>query len=71
MPGVGAYDNAMQRINEGGFLDVLNHKALVENVPVLGICLGMQLHTLGSEEGTLLRLGWINAVTIRFPKQTD
>lgn len=69
LPGVGAFDNAMKRINEGGFLDVLNEKALVEKVPVLGICLGMQLLTRGSEEGILPGLGWIAADTTRFPKQ--
>jgi glutamine amidotransferase len=69
LPGVGAFDNAMKRINEGGFLDVLNEKALVEKVPFLGICLGMQLLTRGSEEGVLPGLGWIAADTTRFPKQ--
>jgi glutamine amidotransferase len=69
LPGVGAFDNAMKRINEGGFGDVLNQMALVEKVPVLGICLGMQLLTRGSEEGTLPGLGWIAADTIRFPNQ--
>jgi glutamine amidotransferase len=67
LPGVGAFDNAMKRINESGFLDVLNQKALVEKVPILGICLGMQLLTRGSEEGSLQGLGWIAADTIRFP----
>lgn len=69
LPGVGAFDNAMKRINDGGFLDVLNTKALIEKVPILGICLGMQLLTRGSEEGTLPGLGWIAADTIRFPNQ--
>ena len=69
LPGVGSFDNAMKRINESGFLDVLNQKALVEKVPTLGICLGMQLLTRGSEEGTMPGLGWIAADTIRFPNQ--
>ncbi len=71
LPGVGAFDNAMKRINESGFLDVLNQKALGEKVPVLGICLGMQLLTRGSEEGNLPGLGWIAADTIRFPNQNE
>jgi glutamine amidotransferase len=70
LPGVGAFDNAMKRIAEGGFLEVLNEKALVEKTPILGICLGMQLLTRGSEEGTLPGLGWIAADTVRFPNQT-
>jgi glutamine amidotransferase len=67
LPGVGAFDNAMQRINEGGLREALDRKALVEKVPVLGICLGMQLLTRFSEEGTVPGLGWIGASTRRFP----
>ena len=67
LPGVGAFDAAMERIAASGLRQILDHKALVERVPVLGICLGMQLLTRGSEEGTLLGLGWIDADTKRFP----
>lgn len=68
LPGVGSFDKAMKCINDTGFFEVLNHKALVEKVPILGICLGMQLLTISSEEGTLPGFGWIKAKTIRFPK---
>ena len=67
LPGVGAFDNAMQRINDSGLRAVLDRKALEEKVPVLGICLGMQLLTRSSEEGVLPGLGWIPADTRRFP----
>lgn len=67
LPGVGAFDSAMSRINESGIRDVLDRKALQERIPVLGICLGMQLLTRSSDEGQLAGLGWINAVTRRFP----
>lgn len=66
LPGVGAFDAAMQRINGSGLREVLEHKARVERVPLLGICLGMQLLTRGSEEGTEPGLGWIAAATRRF-----
>ena len=66
LPGVGAFDAAMERINTGGFREVLDRKALVEKVPVLGICLGMQLLTDSSEEGKLPGLGWIAAQTTKF-----
>ncbi|RPD51021.1 imidazole glycerol phosphate synthase subunit HisH [Paracnuella aquatica] len=66
LPGVGAFDAAMERIENAGFLPVLNQKALEEKIPILGICLGMQLLTNSSEEGVRRGLGWINAKTIRF-----
>ena len=73
LPGVGAFDAAMQRLNDGGFREVLDQKVLVEKVPTLGICLGMQLLTKSSEEGVLAGLGWINAKTVkfRFPKEQN
>jgi imidazole glycerol-phosphate synthase subunit HisH len=67
LPGVGAFDSAMSRINESGIRDVLDRKALQERIPVLGICLGMQLLTRSSDEGRLPGLGWIGASTQRFP----
>jgi glutamine amidotransferase len=66
LPGVGAFDSAMQRINQLGLREVLDYKALKEKVPVLGICLGMQLLTKSSEEGVLPGLGWINGQTLSF-----
>jgi len=59
LPGVGAFDTAMRAIESRGFRAVLDEKALRERVPVLGICLGMQLLTRGSEEGSCAGLGWI------------
>lgn len=67
LPGVGAFDKAMERINSDGLRQVLDRKALEERVPVLGICLGMQLLTKSSEEGTSSGLGWIAAKASRFP----
>jgi glutamine amidotransferase len=66
LPGVGAFDSGMRSIAEKGLREVLDSKALVEKVPVLGICLGAQLLTRSSEEGVLPGLGWIPARTIRF-----
>ena len=71
LPGVGAFDHAMTRINESGLRDALERKAMVERVPVLGICLGMQLLTRSSEEGALPGLGWIAASAHRFPAIQD
>jgi len=67
LPGVGSFDAAMNEITSiPGLLNVLNHKAKVEKIPILGICLGMQLMTRSSEEGKKKGLGWINADTKRF-----
>jgi glutamine amidotransferase len=71
LPGVGAFDAAMSRIKERGLRDVLDRMALQERIPVLGICLGMQLLTRSSEEGRMPGLGWVNATTRRFPASRD
>lgn len=70
LPGVGAFDSAMQRINEApGLRETLDRKALVEKTPLLGVCLGMQLLTYGSEEGEIPGLGWIAGAARRFPRE--
>lgn len=65
IPGVGKFDHAMKQIYDLGLQQALDHSAKVRKIPILGICLGMQLMTLGSEEGIMPGLGWINAKTIR------
>ncbi len=66
LPGVGHFDRAMERISQSGMREVLEIKAKRDKVPILGICLGMQLLTKSSEEGQLPGLGWIPAKTVRF-----
>jgi glutamine amidotransferase len=66
LPGVGAFDTGMRNLLELDLVDILNRKVKTEKIPVLGICLGMQLLSNGSEEGSLPGLGWIDAETIRF-----
>lgn len=61
LPGVGAFDKAMMALNAGGLIPALEYAALQQRVPVLGICLGMQLLARHSAEGTLAGLGWIAA----------
>jgi imidazole glycerol-phosphate synthase subunit HisH len=67
LPGIGSFDQAMKRISDSGLRDLLDKKATQEKIPVLGICLGMQLLTNSSEEGKLPGLGWINAKATRIP----
>lgn len=66
VPGVGAFDNGMKNLADAGLLDVLNEAALQRRIPVLGICLGMQLLTEASEEGMRPGLGWVKGKTVRF-----
>lgn len=66
LPGVGAFDNAMDNLTKLNLRDVLTYKAMEEKVPLLGICLGMQIMTNSSEEGKTEGLGWINADVVKF-----
>ncbi len=66
LPGVGAFDQGMRNLAERNLTPLLNDLALQKGKPILGLCLGMQLFTRGSEEGQLPGLGWLDAETIRF-----
>lgn len=59
LPGVGHFDHAMQRLNDSGLRPELERLVMQESVPILGICVGMQMLADSSEEGTLSGLGWI------------
>jgi imidazole glycerol-phosphate synthase subunit HisH len=65
IPGVGAFDHGMTQLRERGFVDAVAER-LKAGVPVLGICLGMQLLCRSSEEGVLPGLGWMAADVKRF-----
>ena len=67
LPGVGSFDSAMNNLENLDLIEILNKKALDERIPILGICLGMQIMTNSSEEGRKKGFGWINASTINFP----
>lgn len=70
LPGVGAFDAAMRRIESiEGLRETLDQKVLVERIPLLGICLGMQLLMDSSEEGIMSGLRWIPGEVRRFPKK--
>jgi glutamine amidotransferase len=66
LPGVGYFKTGMQNLYERGLVEVLNQRVLKDKVPILGICLGMQLFTSHSEEGNAEGLGWIDAQTVKF-----
>jgi imidazole glycerol-phosphate synthase subunit HisH len=62
LPGVGAFDNAMERLDASGLRPALSELVLEERRPVLGVCLGMQLLAESSEEGRRAGLGWIPGI---------
>lgn len=66
LPGVGSFDHGMFNLAEKGMIPVLREKVLAGGTPFLGICLGMQLLTKQSEEGSREGLGWVEASTVRF-----
>ena len=66
LPGVGSFDIAMKNLNDLGMVEILNEKVLIQKTPILGICLGMQLLTNGSEEGKSNGLGYIDAYATKF-----
>ncbi len=61
MAGVGAFDNGMKHLSSLGWSEILSDAIIRQKIPVLGICLGMQLMCIGSDEGSLPGLGWIKA----------
>jgi glutamine amidotransferase len=73
LPGVGAFDAAISKIDELNLRTVLTYMAKEKKVPFLGICLGMQLLTESSEEGVLKGLNFVPAKTIKFkfPENSD
>lgn len=66
LPGMGHFDNCMQRFNDSGLRPLVEKKALIEKIPVLGICVGLQMLMRSSEEGKEKGLDWIPGETIRF-----
>lgn len=61
LPGVGAFDHAMQLLNASGMRPTIEQMVLERRVPVLGVCVGMQILGRGSDEGREPGLGWIAA----------
>jgi imidazole glycerol-phosphate synthase subunit HisH len=66
LPGVGAFDFAMDRLNRSGVRDKLNKLVHDSGVPILGICVGMQMMTERSEEGQMDGLGWVKGEVLHF-----
>lgn len=69
LPGMGHFDNCMDKFNQSGLRDIIEQKVLIDKIPVLGICVGLQMFMKNSEEGKMDGLDWINGETIRFRKE--
>ena len=69
LPGVGHFDFGMQHLNSCGFRDIVEENVLNDKKPLLGICLGAQLITGSSEEGSEPGLGWVKGKTVRFNRE--
>ena len=66
LPGVGHFDHAMSELIKSGMRDKLDELVLVKKIPVIGICVGMQMMGNDSEEGTMQGLNWIDATIKKF-----
>jgi imidazole glycerol-phosphate synthase subunit HisH len=65
LPGVGHFDYAMQRFNDSGVREKVESLVLERSIPVLGVCVGMQIMADSSEEGVEPGLGWISGTVKR------
>jgi glutamine amidotransferase len=71
LPGVGHFDKCMKNFNASGLRPEIESIVAKGDTPVLGICVGAQMMTRGSEEGEEKGLGWVNADTVRFKLDGD
>jgi glutamine amidotransferase len=66
LPGMGHFDNCMLKIKASGLLPIIERKVFSEKIPVLGICVGLQMFMRASEEGKESGLNWVEGETVRF-----
>lgn len=70
LPGVGAFDQAIQLLDKSGMRQEIERLVLHQGMPLLGICVGMQMLAKSSEEGMLSGLGWIDGTVKKFDVST-
>ncbi len=71
LPGVGHVESGMKMLRELNFIEPLFKSVFVDKKPILGICLGLELMTLHSEEGNIDCLGWLPAYTKKFTTKDE
>lgn len=69
MPGMGHFDSCIIKLNQSGLMEVLHQKINTEKIPMLGICVGLQMLMENSEEGVEQGLGWVKGKTVKFKKE--
>ena len=67
LPGVGSFDSGMKNLKRLDYIDAIKEAVVLKNIPILGICLGMQLLLNGSDEGNLEGLKLIDGLSLKFP----
>jgi len=71
LPGVGAFDSAMNKLNKSGLRNKLDYLVMEKNIPLLGVCIGMHMLGRASAEGNLDGLGYISGVTKKLQGKTN
>jgi glutamine amidotransferase len=71
LPGVGAFDFAMNTLDQSGLFNKLQDLVLDKKMPILGVCIGMQMMAQSSEEGVRPGLGWIDGVVKKMEPGSD
>lgn len=66
LPGVGAFDSVIEKLEKSPLFHELEELVLVKKIPILGVCVGMQILANSSEEGVRSGLGWIDSVVKKF-----
>ncbi len=69
LPGVGSFDHAMQSLHDSGMKEKLDELVLDKKIPVIGICVGMQMLAKKSDEGQMSGLGWIDGEVKKFSRE--
>lgn len=71
LPGVGAFDQTMRQLNTSGMRDTLDEMVLGGGIPVLGVCVGMQMLARSSDEGDETGLGWVDGQVVKFQSSPE